>query len=46
METLVTDPGKRADIIEKATRNISRFEWLVCAKKIASEICKRENLVP
>lgn len=38
METLVQDQGKRTDIIEKATRNVSRFGWLPCAQEIASEI--------
>lgn len=46
METLVRDPGKRADIIEKATQNATRFEWLVCAEKIASELSAGGEVIP
>lgn len=36
METLVTDQGKRADIIDKATRNADRYSWAVCAQGVDS----------
>lgn len=35
METLITDLEKRADIIEKATHNVSRFSWAQCAQGVA-----------
>jgi glycosyltransferase involved in cell wall biosynthesis len=41
METLATDPEKRADIIEKATYNVSRFSWATCARRVASLLAKR-----
>ncbi|MFZ1654900.1 MAG: glycosyltransferase family 1 protein [Candidatus Moraniibacteriota bacterium] len=38
MEMLVTDPEKRADIIEEATRNVDRFGWAQCAKGVAQAV--------
>lgn len=38
METLVRNPEKRADIIEKATRNSQRFSWKKCAEELAGVI--------
>lgn len=35
MEMLIADPVKRADIIEKATRNADRFSWAQCAREVA-----------
>lgn len=41
MEVLVRNPEKRADIIEKATRNASRFSWESSAGELAREIAAR-----
>ncbi len=38
MEMLVTDPEKRADIIEEATRNVDRFSWAQCARGVAQAV--------
>jgi glycosyltransferase involved in cell wall biosynthesis len=38
MKTLVTDPSKRADIIEEATRNVDRFSWAQCAREVAQAV--------
>ena len=35
MEELVRNPKKRADIIEKATRNADRFSWAACARALS-----------
>ena len=35
MATLVSDEAKRADIIDKATRNVGRFSWAQCARGVA-----------
>ncbi len=36
MTMLVQNPEKRADIIEKATRNADRFNWALCARAVSS----------
>lgn len=38
MEEIAKNPVKRADIIDKATRNVVRFSWSECSKKLATEI--------
>ena len=38
MERLIKNQEKRADIIEKATRNVERFSWERCAKEFTAEL--------
>lgn len=38
MKEVATNPEKRADIIDKATRNTDRFSWPECSKKLAVEL--------
>lgn len=38
MEVLVQDREKRADIIDKGARNISRFDWGRCAQSLATRL--------
>ena len=34
--TLTTDSGRRADIIDKAAKNVDRFSWARCAREVAA----------
>lgn len=38
MAMLITDPKKRADIIEKASQNSQRFSWKKCAEELTGVI--------
>ncbi len=46
MEALVQNPEKRADIIEKATRNADRFDWAQCAREVAQLLLSPKNSSP
>lgn len=38
MEEVAKNPEKRADIIDKATRNADRFSWARCAREVAEDL--------